>query len=357
VFLPQAGCPHRCAFCDQSAVTGFGEAADAVSQLRVGLGTLAQRRSPGDGRREVAFYGGNFTGLSEREQNDLLAVVVPHLDSGLIHGVRISTRPDALDAQVIDRLASMGVDTVEIGAQSMDRDVLRLADRGHGPGHVCEAARIVKARGLALGIHLMAGLPGQSAQSAMRSAKEVAMLSPDFARVHPALVLRGSKLESMMRWGEYRPLSIEDAVEIGASMLASFECEGIRVIRLGVHTSEDLLAGNRVVAGPLHPSFRTLAEGRLFLRILEQATRRAGPMRPPVRLACNRTDRASVSGYRRENLAKIQRLLQTERFEIRTSDRVPRYHLDVEWNGDSMRMGPCAAVEGSDRILIQENGA
>ena len=339
IFLPHAGCPARCLFCDQQAATGLPAGADPAVQLSAGIQTMGDRKSNANDRREVAFYGGNFTGLDPIQQRRLLATVRPFIDSGRIDGVRVSTRPDWIDAATLALLSSGNVDTIEIGAQSMDDGVLAACNRGHTAKQVRTAARLIKERGLKLGIHLMAGLPRQSAESLTATVQEVIALRPDFVRLHPTLVLRGSGLEAMMKAGQYEPLSMEDAVDCCAAALAAFRCADIPMARLGIHLSEDLASGGAVVAGPAHPSFRNLVESRIFLRMIEFAARDLPSAEQQVRILCHPTDRANVAGYKGCNREPISGLFCLG-YTVKIDERIAPHRLALEAGGAEVAAGP-----------------
>ncbi len=256
VFIPFAGCPHRCVFCNQEDITGSqempgpGEVSDTVEKH---LSTWK-----GGGSREVAFYGGTFTALEPELQRIYLSAVGPYLEKGLIDGIRVSTRPDYVSAENVEFLKGHGVKTVELGVQSMDDGILKLSARGHSSGDTVRAARAVKRGGLRLGLQLMPGLPGDTFKSALKTATGAAALGPDFVRIYPVLVIKGTALHDMYLRGLYRPWPLDDMVSLCRGICRIFKEHDIRVIRMGLHPSEELRAG--FVAGPFHPSFRQLVE-------------------------------------------------------------------------------------------------
>lgn len=268
VFLPQAGCPGACVYCDQPAVTGRrGVPSDAEVGLQVEayLASASRARNP-FGEREIAFYGGSFTGLPLAEQQRLLDLGRRYLGRGDVHALRVSTHPALVDAAAVARLAAAGVETVELGAQSSDDAVLARAGRGCTWAEVEAAVALVRRGGVRVGLHLMAGLPGATYESDVASARAVAALAPDSVRLHPTLVLQGAPLEALFRAGAYVPLSLDEALERCAAMLAVLQDADVDVIRVGLHGSDDL--GDALVAGPVHPSFGYLATSRaLGLRI------------------------------------------------------------------------------------------
>lgn len=264
VFIPGLGCRQRCIYCDQRAVTGAPPRLPGPEEiwrtLSLYLATPKARRAK---VRQLAFYGGTFTQLPESDQERLLAIGRGYIDRGLIDSLRLSTRPDALDAPALLRLAAWGVRTIELGAQSFDEGVLRLARRGHSAQATEAAARLIKASGLELGLQLMCGLPGEDLESFLASCRRAAALSPALVRLYPVVVLRGTELERWWRRGDYLPLSVAQAVDWCRRALESFAAQAIPVARIGLPASRELEAA--VVAGPYHPALGDLVRSPLRL--------------------------------------------------------------------------------------------
>lgn len=263
IFVPHLGCPNQCVFCDQKRISGslFPASGDTVREALEGLA--------GEGY-ELAFYGGSFTAIEVQRQVELLAAVQPYRASGLISSLRVSTRPDAIDEEVLVRLRRYGVETIELGAQSMTEEVLRRSGRGHSAADTEHAAALIKNAGFQLILQLMTGLPGESRQSALTSAQRLAALGPDGVRLYPTVILRGTALEQLWQRGEYTEHTVEDAVECCADILPVFETAGIPVIRLGLNPTEEL-SGGAVVGGAYHPALGELVKSRIWLRRIRRA--------------------------------------------------------------------------------------
>lgn len=260
VFIPHGGCPHRCIFCDQNDITGK-DGPPGPEEVR---SQLSGRLGPDTAGAQVAFYGGSFTCLPTELQEGYLGAARGFVDKGCAAGIRLSTRPDCMDEAVAGFLGSMGVSTVELGAQSMDDRVLSASARGHTASDTAKAARAVKDAGIELGIQIMAGLPGDTPEGFIRSVREVVLLGPAFVRVYPVLVVRGAPLERLFARGEYEPLALEDAVPLCADAVEIFDRAGIRVVRTGLQPSAEL--EDSLVAGPYHPAFGHLVGSEKALR-------------------------------------------------------------------------------------------
>ncbi len=202
VFIPHEGCAHRCLFCNQHCLSGQSPPVGGP-EVAATIALWLDRCRPERRRQvQVAFYGGSFTCLAPERQEELLAPVQPFLDRGVVHGIRLSTRPDCIDERSLDRLARSRVQIIELGAQSCDDAVLARAGRGHDSAAVILAAGLVRARGFRLGIQLLPGLPGEDFASLRRTTAAVIGLRPDFVRIYPALVLAGSGLARLYHLGD-----------------------------------------------------------------------------------------------------------------------------------------------------------
>jgi histone acetyltransferase (RNA polymerase elongator complex component) len=262
VFIPMQACPHRCIYCDQHAIAGHSAVPDAMAVtgiIRSHLATL-----PAEAVTEVGFFGGTFTGLPLARQENLLQAVQPFLASGDVQSIRLSTRPDMIDDKVMELLLKMRIGTVELGAQSMDEEVLRLSERGHDAVCVDKAAHKIKASGLRLGLQMMTGLPGDTAEKTLATAKKFMELDANDVRIYPAVVVHGTPLAELYMRGEYIPQSLHEAVKQVATLVPVFESAGINIIRLGLHPSAGLLDGSALVAGPFHVAFGELVHTELW---------------------------------------------------------------------------------------------
>jgi histone acetyltransferase (RNA polymerase elongator complex component) len=298
-FVSHAGCPNRCVFCDQHAVSGSGGGLPSASQI---LETVSAYRKTSGGRPlEVAFFGGSFTSLPQGDQEALLAPLAPEMESGGVASIRISARPDAVSDDAVSFLSRMGVRTVEVGVQSMDDAVLLLSGRGHSASDVEFAFRSLRRAGIAAAGQLMPGLPGDTLASSVSSLRRLIELQPAFLRIYPTLVISGTRLSSMCRKGEYVPLTLEDGVGWGKVLLLEAMRAGIPVIRMGLQETGSLAAS--VEAGPYHPAFRHLVEGALFLDLIKDLT---SGLSGAVAVSCSPKDLASVTGHKRSNVERLR---------------------------------------------------
>ena len=316
IFLPHAGCPHRCIFCAQFLTSACASQPDPVRTL----GLLLEALPPG-GSGELAFYGGSFTLLAEIEQERWLALGAQLLAAGRISALRISTRPDAVTTSIAKRLAAAGVATVELGCQSFDPEVLRRAGRGHSADAAGLALALLREEGMGIGLHLMPGLPGATEGEALDSLAAALALRPDFLRIHPTIVLRGTVLHALYEAGEYNPLSLTAAVQLGATMLRRARAANVPIIRFGLMANENLDSGAAVIAGPYHPAFGQLIRSRLwFERIssLAETGCRSFRLHP--------ADLADVFGQHRSNFKELNNRYGPLTYEC--SEALPRETIE-----------------------------
>lgn len=218
---------------------------------------------------EIGFYGGSFTGIDTQRQIQFLEAADMYFNLGKIKGIRLSTRPDYIDPEIVGRLKKYNVNTIELGVQSLDEEVLRISGRGHSADDVYKAVRLIRESGIELGIQTMIGLPGSNTKKDIDTAKKVVDLKPSIVRIYPTLVVKNTYLEKMFKDGKYIPLDVEEAVGLCAKLLDIYNKNDIKVIRIGLQPTDNINSDFDVVAGPFHPSFRQLVESRLWLCRIE----------------------------------------------------------------------------------------
>lgn len=97
-------------------------------------------------------------------------------------------------------------------------------------------------------------------------------MKPDIARIYPALVIKDTPMETMYNRGEYKPYSLDMAVEVSKEMLKLYNAAKVKVIRIGLQPTDTIAEGKDVVAGPFHPAFRELVEGSLICENIKEKT-------------------------------------------------------------------------------------
>lgn len=326
-FISHQGCRHQCIFCDQTKISGEEERLPSGDEILDRVASF--RASAGNSPAEVAFYGGTFTSLPRDDQERLLQPLQSLITSGEVVNVRISTRPDALDSDTAHFLAGMGVGIVELGVQSMDDEVLFLAGRGHTAGHTEEANRILRRAGMTVGMQLMPGLPGDTAEKALASMDRVLALRPDFLRVYPALVIAGTGLAALYRRGEYSPLPLAEAVTLCKVMLHRALTAGVGVVRIGLQATAELERVGSVLAGPYHPAFRQLVESELCYDLLQRLIRWSHTS-SPVAVSCAPARVSDITGQKRMNLERLAREVGVEIAAVRGDKSLSPLEIVIE---------------------------
>lgn len=259
LFIPHLGCPHKCSFCNQNTITGK-QSQPSADDVRAAVETALKKKNYD---YEIAFFGGSFTAIDREYMLSLLKAAYDYVKDGRVNGIRISTRPDCIDEEVLDILKKYGVTSIELGAQSMDDEVLRANFRGHTAEDVENASRLIKSFGFELGLQMMTGLYLDTDEKAVQTAKKIINLAPDTVRIYPTVVLKNTYLAKLYEDELYKPQTVDDAANLCTKIVPMFEKAGIRVIRLGLHSSPELK--KNMIAGAFHDSFGEIVKSRYML--------------------------------------------------------------------------------------------
>ena len=266
IFLPQLACPHRCIFCNQNHISSQDhiptvEETDAIIQRN--LATI-----PDDYDVQIAFFGGSFTGLPLDMQESYLHVAQPYIELGKVSGIRISTRPDYIDDEILTILKRYHVTDIELGAQSTNNEVLHLSGRGHERNAIEFAARKINEYGFSLGLQMMIGLPGDTYQRAMQTAQDIVNIGAKTTRIYPTLVVADTPLAQLYTQGKYQPISLKTAVEWTKDLYLFFAKHNVAVLKVGLHPNKDFSSNKYLLAGPFHQSFKELILSKIWHDIL-----------------------------------------------------------------------------------------
>lgn len=327
VFIPHLGCPQNCVFCNQKHISGQTKPVagdDARRIIAQALNTMQQ-----DVKFEIAYYGGSFTAIPVAQQEDLLAAAAEF--TGCLGGgrIRLSTRPDCIDRDTLERLRRYGVRTIELGSQSMDDEVLKLSDRGHTSADTQRAAKLIKEYGFELILQMMTGLPGDSFEKALLSAQRIAALQPDGVRLYPTVIIRDTPLYDMWQRGEYREHSPQEAALWCSELLDVFDEADIPVIRLGLNPSDEL-SGGQAAGGAYHPALGEMARSARYLkRAIQLLSGRELDENIVLGVAPGQT--SAMTGQKRSNINALK-----ERFNLRS---VKIKETDIEKDKVTLLMG------------------
>lgn len=319
VFVPHLGCSNDCVFCNQRRISGHIEPAtaqtvkDAIEQ--------AAALTPMGTKRQLAFYGGSFTAIPEKHQLELLQAAQPYLDGGVINSIRLSTRPDAIDGAILRRLREHGVTVIELGAQSMCDRVLELTGRGHDSAAVAQSSQMIKAAGFDLILQMMTGLPGDTDESCVETAKKIIDLAPNGVRIYPTVIVRDTVLCDMWRAGTYVEHTVEDAVRVCAKIVPLFDLADIPIIRMGLNPTEDLSGGD-ALGGAYHPALGELVRSRIMLEKARELLS-GTPKGSRVTLGVNRSDVSKMIGQHRCNINALTSEFSLTGLKIRQTPAAP----------------------------------
>ena len=315
IFVPHLGCPNDCIFCNQRKISGQMEPVtenDVRDTVDYYLNNFKDRKA----YKEIAFFGGSFTGIDVEEQNKLLDVAYEYVKSKKVDGIRISTRPNYIDKGTLKRLKKYKVKTIEIGVQSTNDFVLKRCKRGHSFEDVKKASKLIRKYRFKLGHQMMVGLPESTVLDDLNTAKDLIKLKPKLVRIYPVLVIKGTELEREMKDGKYEPLSVEQAVERCKEITYLFNQKKITIIRIGLQTTESISSPNKetseVVAGPYHETFRQLVEASMYYDIIVDKIKNFNMNVKEVEIRVNPQDVNNVIGYKKENIHKLKEMYNVD---------------------------------------------
>ncbi len=297
IFVPHIGCPNKCSFCNQRHITGSFKAPRSSDVIKaVETASLSKNYNPQT--TEIAFFGGSFTAINRGYMLDLLETASEFVKNGVVSGIRISTRPDAIDNEILSLLKENNVTAIELGAQSLNDRVLRLNNRGHKTADVYNASAMIKEYGFELGLQLMTGLYCDSDQSAIKTAKKVIEIAPDTVRIYPTIVLKDTDLAALYTDGIYKPQTLDEAVSLASKLYNMFTESGINVIRLGLHSIEN----DAYIAGPWHPAFSELCQSQIMLTAVLKELKEKGK----YNIFVGKSDVSKMIGQKRSNLIFLE---------------------------------------------------
>ena len=297
IFVPHIGCPNKCSFCNQHYISGKVNAPmprDIINAVEIAKNS----KNYNPETFEIAFFGGSFTAIDRDYMLELLETAFKFVKEHSVSGIRISTRPDAINDEILKLLKSYGVTAIEIGAQSLDDEVLSLNERGHKAEAVFSASKLIKSYGFNLGLQIMTGLYGDNDTKLFKTANKCLEIKPDTIRIYPTIVLKNTHLAELYESGVYEPQKIEEAVKICSKLYTLFTENNIKVIRLGLHTIDE----TAFVAGPWHPAFSELCQSEIFLNNALNKLKTKGN----YSIFVNKSDVSKMIGQKKSNIIKLE---------------------------------------------------
>ena len=326
IFVPHLGCPNDCVFCNQRSISGQKKqvtGAEVKQTIKEYLETFKNE----DAHKEVAFFGGSFTGIEPEKQEELLQAAYEYVENGEIDSIRVSTRPDYIDKTILKRLKKYKVKTIELGVQSSNDYILKQAKRGHTVEDVKKASKLIRRYGFDLGHQMMVGLPESTRIDELNTAKDLAKLKPKMIRIYPVLVIKNTELARMYQNGEYEPVTLEQAIETCKELYYFFEKKHITIIRMGLQNT-DLISNpdnleSEVLAGPYHEAFGQLVESRIWYDSIVNKIKQFNVKVKEVEIELNPRDVNHVIGHKKENINKLKEFYDVDVKIIQNEKKIP----------------------------------
>lgn len=332
VFVPHVGCKHDCVFCNQKRITGKGQV-QVNRQYAIDIVEEFKKTIHKDTMTELAFFGGSFTAIDKELQEELLTVGKYYKDNGVVQRIRLSTRPDAIDDEILKLQKKYDVDIIELGIQSLDNDVLKKSNRGHTRQDCFNASKLIKEYGFTLGHQVMPGLPGSSKQKDIQTCIDSISMGPDIVRIYPTLIIKDTELLYMYECGEYLPLTIKEAVEITAHIYSLYMIKNINVIRIGLQNTESINDHEDVVGGPFHPAFRQLVEEEIYFISLLNLLKGKNLNNGNIKIFTNNKSISNIAGQNKKNITKLKELFNIKNISfcnISNDNLIEIYNNDIK---------------------------
>ena len=333
IFVPHLGCPNDCVFCNQKSISGQQKMI-TKEDIRNTIDFYLENIKDKEAKKEVAFFGGSFTGIDVEKQEEFLQTAYQYIKNGKIDSIRISTRPDYINKAILKRLKKYRVKTIELGVQSANDYVLKQSRRNHTFEDVKKASKLIRRYRFNLGHQMMIGLPESTKIDEINTAKELIKLKPQMVRIYPVLVIKNTKLEKDYLDKKYKPLTVVQAIEICKEIVPMFMKKKIEIIRIGLQNTDEItdpsIKGSEVVAGPYHPAFRQLVESSLWYDNIVERIKELNVKVKKVQITVNPKDVNNVVGHKRENIDMLKDMYELDLI-VKQDEKIKKgkFNLDV----------------------------
>ena len=315
IFVPHLGCPNNCTFCNQKRISGQTKMVTA-QDVKNTIDFFLKHFRDDYKYVEVAFFGGSFTAIGEKTQVELLEAVQEYIQNKKVNSIRISTRPDCIDKEILKRMKKYHVKTIELGVQSTNNYILKRCKRGHTYEDTKKASKLIRRYGFILGHQMMVGLPESTKQDEINTAKELIRLRPKIVRIYPVLVIKDTELADEYERGDYTPLTVGQAVERCKDIVDLFNRNKINVIRVGLQNTEEITdpgtEKSSVIAGPYHPAFRQLVESSMWYDSIVNKIKKVNAKVKKVKIIANDVNVNNIIGHKKENIEKLKDVYDVE---------------------------------------------
>ena len=333
IFVPHLGCPNDCTFCNQKSISGQTKQVTGEDVKRT-IEEYLKSFKDESLHKEVAFFGGSFTGVEENKQKELLEAAYEFVKTKQIQSIRVSTRPDYIDKEKLKLLKKYGVKTIELGVQSTNDYILKKCKRGHTFEDVKKASKLIRRYGFVLGHQMMIGLPESTKIDELNTAKDLAKLKPKIVRLYPVLVIRGTELEKEYESGEYETIPLSQAVERCKELYYFFTNKKITVIRMGLQNTDIISdpknAKSEVVAGPYHEAFGQLVEDSIWYDAILEKIKKFNVKVKEIEIKINPENINNVVGHKKENIKKLKDLYDVDVNVVQSKEIKPgKFEIEI----------------------------
>lgn len=339
IFVPHEGCPNNCVFCNQHTITGASSL--SCRNIKEEIDNALSTYSGKPENAEIAFFGGSFTGIERAEMVRLLGIAYEYVKNGLVKSIRLSTRPDYIDQEILCILKKYGVTDIELGLQSMRDDVLDICKRGHTAKHAQDACKMILDHGFSLVGQMMIGLPGSTLLDELFTAEEIVRMGCTYTRIYPTVVFCDTELCEMAKTGTYTPLSVDEAVKRSAEVYDIFVKSNVKVLRIGLQSTEALVSGEGVYAGANHSALGELVVSEYYYKIMCDAlpdiSKNPGKENNSLTIRCALGEQSKVAGQHKNNKNRLideaKKIgIDLVQIKIITDEKVQRNSLEFELN-------------------------
>ena len=333
IFVPHLGCPNDCTFCNQKSISGQTKEVTA-KEVKDTIEKYLKSFKDNNSYKEVAFFGGSFTGIKKEKQIELLEVAHEYVKNKKIDSIRLSTRPDYIDKDELKMLKKYGVETIELGVQSTNDYILKKCNRGHTFEDVKKASKLIRRYGFKLGHQMMIGLPESTKLDELNTAKDLAKLKPKIIRLYPVLVIKHTQLEKEYLNKEYEPLTVTQAVERCKELYYYFSKKKIAVIRMGLQTT-DLISNpknekSEVVAGPYHEAFGQLVEDSIWYDSILGKIKKFNVKVKEIEIVVNPENINNVVGHKKENIKKLKQIYDLDTIIKQSNElKIGKFEINI----------------------------
>lgn len=315
IFIPHLGCPNDCSFCNQKSISGQTKM-PTEEEVREKIESDLRNFKEENANIEIAFFGGSFTGIEKESQEKYLSIANEYIKNKKVNSIRLSTRPDYINKDILKMLKKYGVKTIELGVQSTNDYILQKCGRGHTFEDVKKASKLIKKYRFILGHQIMIGLPESTKLDELRCAKDLIKLKPKMVRIYPVLVIKGTKLEKEYENSEYQPLTVGQAVERCKEVVYLFNQRDIQVIRIGLQSTDEICdpqnKNSQVIAGPYHPAFGQLVDDSIWYDSIVDKIKKINVKVKEVKIKVNFADLNNAIGHKKENIHKIKEIYDVD---------------------------------------------